>query len=275
MMRTMSYEYSRASLRPLMDMYWSSKGWRRPAVPPNSEERAKAEADGIMFANDDVSDHDQWVARARAAASRLEQFTVIEAFLASLTSRRLDLRSALCSYVVARIMPEHRFKVLAGANACSVCGQYSRIGTDLNVLNFERFKWGGVRKLHVEYVAFDLEQFEKAPKLTATKDDQRLWRDIIRTIDDSDGSTTATRLATMLRPLPGSRDERANLVGTLGICSVLETEHHHGFLDDWVDASDRELPNRHFIDDPYPVCWWTGRDGINHDALKELSLNVP
>jgi hypothetical protein len=271
----MTYEYSTASLRPLMDMYWSSKGWRLPALPPTSEARAKAEADGIMFANDDGSDHDQWVARARAAAARLDQFTVVEAFLASLTSRRLDLRSALCSYVAARVMPEHSFLARPGTGSCSVCGQYSGIGTDLNVLNFERFKWGGVRKLQVEYMAFDLEQFENAPKLTATKDDQRLWHDLIRSIDDSDRSTTAARLASVLRPLPGNRAERAQLVGTLGICSVLETDHHHGFLDDWIDASHRELPNRHFIDDPYPVCWWTGRDGVNQDALKELSLNVP
>jgi hypothetical protein len=39
------------------------------------------------------------------------------------------------------------------------------------VLSFERSKWGGVRTDHVEYIAFDLEQFARAPRLQPTPAD--------------------------------------------------------------------------------------------------------
>jgi hypothetical protein len=41
----------------------------------------------------------------------------------------------------------------------------------LNILSFERFKWGGVRRDNVAYVAFDLEQFVRAPRLQPTRAD--------------------------------------------------------------------------------------------------------
>jgi hypothetical protein len=98
---------------------------------------------GVMFGEPRVEDHDGWVAAARAAAGPLSPAEVGEAFLASLSSGRLDLRSALGSFAVARYLPEHRF---SGPGWCQVCHIYvERDGTgdsqDLNVLNFERFKW--------------------------------------------------------------------------------------------------------------------------------------
>jgi hypothetical protein len=71
----------------------------------------------VMFGEPRVEDHDGWVAAAPAAAGLLSPAEVGEAFLASPTSGRLDLRSALGSFAVARYLPEHPF---SGPGSCRV-----------------------------------------------------------------------------------------------------------------------------------------------------------
>ena len=88
-------------------------------------------------------------------------------FLASLTSRRLDLRSALSSYVLARRLEQHAFVKGPGhiSGACAVCGLNEReVEIDWDVMNFERFKWGGVRRDDLTYVWLDLRQFAAADR---------------------------------------------------------------------------------------------------------------
>jgi hypothetical protein len=69
---------------------------------------AKAVAAGVMSTKLRTMDHDDdWVHAARAAAD-LSAEKVGDAFLASLTSQRLDLRSTLGSYAVARVLPSTR-----------------------------------------------------------------------------------------------------------------------------------------------------------------------
>jgi hypothetical protein len=49
---------------------------------------------------------------------------------------------------------------------------------------------------------------------------------------------------------------------------VLGTAEHPGFLERFVLASERHLPERRFVDMAYPACWWTGRDGVNVKNLQ-------
>lgn len=94
----------------------------------------------------------------------------------ALASRRLDLRSALGSYAIACQLPWHVFSpagdidpcggyTSVSPSDCGICGSPARPGpADLNLYSFERFKWGGVRRDDVSYIAFDLEQFSWAPE---------------------------------------------------------------------------------------------------------------
>ena len=93
-----TYDCSPENLRILKDTFWTSAGWRRPRAYPAAAKFARAKEAGIVVdADEDRSDHDTWIARAREAARQLTLEEVAEAFIASLTSRRLDLRSALSS----------------------------------------------------------------------------------------------------------------------------------------------------------------------------------
>ena len=144
-----TYDASPAALRPLMETFWSPQGWRRLPAWPTPAVLAQAVSAGVMFEEPEVHDHDEWVDKARQAAMAVSAEAVGDAFLESLSTRRLDLRSALGSYAIARVLPQHAFTPVSRAlnpNAvnlrCEICGRYSPYEQDLNVLNFERFKWG-------------------------------------------------------------------------------------------------------------------------------------
>jgi hypothetical protein len=96
---------------------------------------------------DDVStwrlDHDQTIEAVRSATAQISATDAGNAFLASLTSRRLDLRSALGSFAVARNLPNHPFQPGTDRVFCRICGLPPQPDAiDLNKFNFERFKWG-------------------------------------------------------------------------------------------------------------------------------------
>ncbi|MFI7542974.1 hypothetical protein [Actinoplanes sp. NPDC049599] len=156
--------------------------------------------------------HDGWVAAARKAAASVSAAEVGDAFLESLSSRRLDLRSALGSYAVGRALEEHEYRAARGARHCVVCEQYPDPEEDVNVLNFERFKWGGVRHSDVRYVAFDLEQFARAPRTGATDADRLLGREIIKTLGALPAGSMVGKAAASLRMVPSNKAEREVLV---------------------------------------------------------------
>lgn len=225
---------------------------------------------GLLFAEPVELDHDGWVERARAAVAATSRHDVSDAFVASLTSRRLDLRSALGSFAVARHLPAHDFRGAANG-MCSICGLHARtMPQDLNVLSFERFRWGGTRRLDVRYLAFDLEQLARAPRLAVTPADIETGRRLLATLRSAGPSATATAVATRLRDLKGNKHEREVVMGILGVAGVLASPAHPGFRRTFIAYADRALPPRHYIDMVYPTCWWRSTDGIDQDAVNEF-----
>lgn len=224
-----------------------------------------------MFEAPAILDHDGWVEAARATAAQLSPSQVEAAFVSSLTSRRLDLRSALASFLIARALPDHRFTAMSSGRMCAVCGLYSGSASeDLNVMNFERFKWGGVRRDDLRYVAFDLQQFVRAPRLDATPDDRKLGRAVLETLRGLPIETTVAQAPSHLRLIKGNKAERSVLMDILGICGILDTADHRGYAEAFVPFADRRLPPYRFVDSAYPACWWQAAAGINLRAVNEI-----
>ena len=238
------YDPSPQNLRILTGTFWSGQGWRdRPAWPVPEDMRRAVEA-GIMFTSRRGEDHDGWVAAARTAAARLTAAEVADGFLASLTSRRLDLRSALGSYAVARLLPEHPFQPAPGDRDCQVCGQPQSWDEDedMNVLNL-------------------------APRLRPGPDDITAGQQLIDQLRQLPGPTTAARAVTHLKMIKGNKDQRDIIIGILGVCGILDTRDHPGYATTFVPSRDRRLPGRAYVDQAYPACWWTAADGISTHAL--------
>jgi len=257
----------------LFDTYWSPAGWNRgePTLKPDDFEYAKAH--GVMF--DPVSpSHDEAISQLRTAAAKLEPRLVADGFLASLSTRRLEWRSALGSYSVARPMLGHDANFSASQLQCPTCGLYDYVHYkehDLNVLSFERLKWGGVRHSDPIYAALDLELFFSNPPPPPTATDISIFRDMVTALSAAPAGVTSAKLHKYLpASLKANKAERDQLVAILGLCGVLATAAHPGFFDRYVPVQQRALPNRHHIDMAYPACWWSSSDGVNMVRLKEL-----
>jgi hypothetical protein len=105
------------ALQILIDTYWSPKGWKKDRTI-NSADFAYARQAGYMF--DPVTmTHDDIVARLLIIRSRVSIEQVTDAFLASLSARRLELRSALGSFSFAAHFPDHRLVEQAGRQSVS------------------------------------------------------------------------------------------------------------------------------------------------------------
>jgi hypothetical protein len=265
----------RRALRALFGTYWTAGGWRGASgnatqtPPPPAAEVAYARAAGYLLDPRPLT-HDRtlsWLRQVRASVTRRQ---VTDAFLASLSTRRLDWRSALGSFAVARHLPDHPHPGPAGASFCGVCGflggPTAERPEDLSVLNFERFKWGGVRHVDPVYAALDLELFGKGEKPTPRLEDFDILNRILGAARVLDPGARLDHLQKALaQHLPSSKDERRMLIQVLGYCGVLQHPDHPGFLHGFRAFSARPGSGRG--DWTYPVEHWRGQHGVNAEAL--------
>lgn len=255
------------ALKILMNAYWSSTtGWKDGIF--SKEDFDYALNQGAVFLPLEIS-HDEAVIKLKEIVSKITKEEVANAFLASLGTRRLELRSALGSYVFAASLPVHQYEI--DDHFCKICGHYksSQVEYDLNVLNFERYKWGGIRHTtDLIYALLDLEQFIKVEKPMPSNEDYQIFANIITAIEGLDSNAKARDIEKAIsKLLKSNKAERDTLINILGFCSILETSEHKGFYNQYTNRTHREPPPVHFCDWDYPVSWWKREYGINYEAL--------
>ena len=174
----------RRAIKVLHNTYWTSAGWRAKAAQFTSpDDFAYAKRAGVMFDPIEVT-HDSVVERVIAAVRSVATIDVANSFVFSLVTRRLELRSALGSFAVHQFLSRHEVPP-SRERSCDVCGDYAAKPRkeDVNVLNFERFKWGGVRHSEPLYAAFDLELFSNLPRVTPDREAVRVLKELLSAIE--------------------------------------------------------------------------------------------
>jgi len=255
------------ALKILFDAYWSSTGWKpEPVVSP--ENLAYAQKAGIMFPSIYVS-HDNVVRWLLSSLTNNNLGNVTNAFLASLSTRRLELRSALGSFAIAKNFPAHIYQ--GEGYCCTICGEFKnpKLPRDLSRLNFERYKWGGVMHEWPEYMAFDLEQFAKLDNVEPVEQDFDIMRGILVVINQCEPNDRPRDLEKRLaNVLESNIAEREVLIQILAYCGILQPISRSGYFLSFTNYFERDIPPVNKIDWTYPICWWRGRDGVNQSALK-------
>jgi hypothetical protein len=254
------------ALKILFDTYWSNAGWKRPnSVSP--EHFTIAKNAGLMFEPGQLS-HAEVVAWLKSSCMAVDFETVRDAFLVSLRTRQLELRSALGSFAIAKNFPEHDYQ--GNGYCCTICGltKNPQQAYDFCRLNFERYKWGGVMHESPEYAAFDLEQFAKLEKVQPTEQDfDRLQTiiDIARQCEPGDRARDLEkRLGNVLK---SNKAEREILIQLLAYCGILQPDKRPDYFQSFPNYFERTIPPINKIDWTYPICWWRGTDGVNQRAL--------
>ncbi len=264
----------RRALKILFDTFWSAGGWKPdPLLHLSREDFHYAKSKGVMY--DPVTvDHRQVVEQLSTCVGKLNRRVVADAFLASLSTRRLDWRSALGSYSIFQHLQPHSSVIWE--RRCGICGFYlNQTQEDLNVLNFERLKWGGIRHIQVDYAAFDLRMFLEIEPPKPCAADIEIFYAILSAISSVAAAVKSAALQTSFADaIISNKAERDVIVAILGFCDVLGTPDHPGFSDSFIPETDREIPNRRFVDMPYPSCWWTSDVGINQERLHDYFGHV-
>ncbi|SEW52787.1 hypothetical protein [Chitinophaga arvensicola] len=255
----------------LFKTYWKN-GWIDvPQV--STEDFTYARSKGLMFDPLTIS-HDECIAEISGLLPAISTDKIVKAFLSSLSSRRLDWRSGLASYFIAKQLTPHKFhKAVSGHSytngvishtsyTCGICRdlKYGIIGdefyqnTDLNVLNFERIKWGGVRHGQLDYTLFDLQQLQSATIPDPTPEDISIFKSILKVIAHSQPNDYPGALEKNLASvIKSTKAERKILIEILACIDILKPGSY-----------DRPLKGKN---DWLFVEYWRGEDKYNQEAL--------
>ena len=258
----------------LFGTYWASTGWRSDRnIAVEDFEYAKSK--GFMFEPVTMS-HGQQIEYAIHARDVVRASDVVSAFVASLSSRRVDLRSGLGSYAVARHLEAHVFTERPGTCACRVCGAYQLSSdVDLNVLNFERFKWGGVRHDQLAYIGLDLSLLSRLGSVRPSDADYLMLTEILASVRKMPSSGRLKDLSKALAGIfPSNEYERRTLISILGYCGILTDPERLDYRTAFPACDQREHTSYAKDDWPYPVRWWTGCIGVNEEAVADWFPSV-
>jgi hypothetical protein len=250
----------------LFNKYWSSAGWKTDQLISN-EDFEYAKSKNVMFDNLLIN-HEQTVSWLLEMFNNTSKTHIVKCFISSLSTKQLDLRSGLSCYAFARNFPKHYFSF--GSNFCKICGLYKRKKqeTDINILNFERLKWGGVRLTDPVYIAWNLQMLNNEATPEPNDEDIAILNQMIRTINQCDELERPNQLEKKFAMiLKSNSNERRVIIDMLGICGILETKTYKGFFENFIPVNKRAVRPVNKTDWEYPVDWWTGKDGINKDAL--------
>jgi hypothetical protein len=219
-------------------------------------------------------DHDLHIQGLRGLADRLAPQAAGAAFVQSLATRQLELRSALGSLALARVIPSHDLDPIPGTYAviCSVCG-WSMMppGQEEPESQFldERRRYGGLRHLNPLYASFDLTAFAAVPAVEPTPEAWRSFALILRTPALLAPTARASDLERALKgAVKSNRHERQVLIRILACAGVLQPSRHPTFFDGFVPEAERVLPPQRFCDWGYPAIWWRGSDGVREEAVR-------
>ncbi len=261
-------------LEILLKTYWNSNGWKSGAISKEDFEIAKKE--GFMFDYPKYISHDEALKKLDSLLEKINPVDVANAFLYSLSTRRLEYRSILGSYYFGKAIPKHElydpYNNL-NSNHCYMCGWYAwskepdeyDLRTGINVYNFERYKFGGVRYLSIDYVIFDIEQFLKLPKVTPVDNDREILKRILQCVNKLEPNDKIGKLSTTIRKekiFKSNENEMRGILNILGICGVLSSNEFPCYEDEFVDEYCRS-PIEHKNDFNYPVNRWRASDGVN------------
>jgi hypothetical protein len=270
----MSSFYDAKAVKILFETHWTSKGWRVPPFVTPPADLTYATSQGVMFPPV-LLPHDATRLRLRQLCASMAPSALGDAFLASLTSGELVLRSALGSFAVARHFPDHPFDPDPVMDYCTVCGLFpaptAADAVDLSKLNFYRLKWGGSDFTQLAYQLLDLEEFRKLTPPAPTKQDALVFQNILAIARSLPPGAKFVQLEKALAGvLRASKEERRKIIEILCLCGVLSYPGYRHYFDPGQPPKGRSLAISEW---PVPMPQWRGADGYNLEHLREYFPN--
>ena len=219
----------------------------------NAEELAYARKMGVVVEDQPIT-HDQAIDILEQVFETVSLKDAAQAFLYSLSSRDVDYRYTLASFVYARSWLSFD-QGQAEETPEKLTGSF---------FNWVKHKGGGIWGTIGKPICY-LEQFAPMERRTASDADVEILRSILELADSMEDEASGAALATAIRTaklLPCNQAEALGIVETLGICGILDAPGHPGFLHSFTPPLERDTGDlRQSLS--YPLNWWRGADGVN------------
>lgn len=220
-----------------------------------------------MFDQEKI-DHNEIFKRIKKAFLKIRKEDVVDAFLYSLSTRKLEYRSFLSSYCIAKTITEHEFipSPNPNSNICAICGlrinEFEK-SIEFNIINYFKFKYGSCSDNSIG-VLFDLEIFPYFSVVKPTEEDYNILNEIKKSITLSEPNDRISNLKKKISIVIKSNDEeRLGILEILGVIGILHDDIHFGYADNYVTYLEREHRSVRFDDVSYPARWWQGKDGVD------------
>lgn len=226
----------------------------------STEELAYARKMGVVVEDRPIT-HDQAVEVLERCFEAASLEDAAQAFLYSLSSRDVDYRYILASYVYTRSW--FSFDQ----------GRTQEVPEKLTgtFFNWVKHKGGGIWGTIGKSI-FYLEQFASMERRVASDADVEILQAILELADSMEDEASGTVLATAIRTaklLPCNQAEAVGIVETLGICGILEAPGNPGFLHSFTPPLERDTGDlRQSLS--YPLNWWRGANGVNWENTAEV-----
>ncbi|MNB81976.1 hypothetical protein D3C75_287750 [compost metagenome] len=249
----------------LMNTFWTSAGWRGTPGAFAGEAFDYAKSQGLMFDPVTIT-HDEIVMRLHELHQAITMERVAAAFLHSLSTKKVHLRSALSSWALTSRLPMHTYEergaVRPSYSSCGDCNVQGLMSDrdyhheDLNVLNFERVKWGGIRLNWLLYCWLDLELFSKEEPCESTAEDAAILSGMLEAIRDCADHDSARMLEKRWKDVvPSSKNERDVLMEIWGYAGLLV-------------PGDTPRKRRGGSSDYNAMAEWQGEDRYSREAVE-------
>jgi hypothetical protein len=249
----------------LMNTFWTSAGWKSSPAAFTGEDFDYAKSKGLMFDPVTIT-HDEIVLRLHELHGAITKERVAAAFLHSLSTKKVHLRSALSSWALTSALPVHNYEqrsvVRPNYSSCGDCNFYRLMSDreyrneDLNVLNFERVKWGGIRLNWLLYCWMDLELFSKEEEFESTAEDVAILSGMLEAVQACGDYDSARMLEKRWKDVvPSSKNERDVLMEIWGYAGLLV-------------PLDTPRKRRGGSSDYDSMAEWQGNDGYSREAVE-------
>jgi hypothetical protein len=254
------------AIKILFNSFWDPKtGWKKST--PSQEDFNYAKDAGVMFDPINVN-HDQITNMCVATVKETSKDDVVRAFLSSLSNRDLSIRSALGSYAVGMKLQSHGFTENSNSSFCSICGLNKEPGEiNLNILSFERHKFGGVRHLKPTYIWFDLNCLNKEIENESLTNESSILINILNCLSSAKLKKLSDAEKSLKSIVKGNKNEREGIISILGYCGILNVPGFTPFFKDYTNFDERAHSSYAKSDWPFPADLWLPQYGLNSEAI--------
>lgn len=215
--------------------------------------------------------HDEVLKKIVSLADSIQIEDLTNSYVVGVVTGKLYRCSGLVAKLITDKMKFHEF-VQGSSCRCAVCSSMQLSKEDFTFWNIVRLRLGGMVSTEIRQLLINLffaSEFDISPPEKSIRD--KFWEIIneIKRLSPSAKPIDVQKLLLNALPYKANAEIRQNIVEHLGAISVLESFGKEGFLKKYTNIG--LAPSKyHNSDWSYPIDWWTGKDGVNEDALETL-----